>query len=183
MVGGSDLNRSHFPMITYQAIALNRRSPANPGSLMRHNFCAMSRCLASDYSYQGLRSRNYSLHPGSKLHRSGPALYLDGDHPERLRCSKDEALSNRDHGKYLKDHLVLKLILNWTGKGNCAKAESGPETKFFFMYILKCSDSSDQRNFSSKKDQILLIAFSGVLSLSTCTTAKLENLHKTGTSQ
>lgn len=83
-----------------------------------------------------------------------------------------------------KVHLVLELILNWTGKGNCVKAESGPETKFFFIYILKCSDSRDQNNLSSsKKDQILLIAFSAVLPLSACTTAKLENLHKAGMSQ
>lgn len=29
--------------------------------------------------------------------------------------------SNRDHrNKYLKDHWVLELTLNWSGKGNCA---------------------------------------------------------------
>lgn len=29
--------------------------------------------------------------------------------------------------KHLEDHLVLELILHWTGKGNSDKAESEPE--------------------------------------------------------
>lgn len=35
--------------------------------------------------------------------------------------------------KYLKDHLVLELILCWTEKGNSDKVESGSEINIFYM--------------------------------------------------
>lgn len=54
--------------------------------------------------------------------------------------------------KYPRDHLILGLMLHWTGKGNSAKAD---------LKILKCPDSTEKNNFtSSKKDQISFKEFS-----------------------
>lgn len=51
MVGGSDLLGSRSPVMASKHLLSIGETEflAGPGSLMRHNFSAMSTCLASDY--------------------------------------------------------------------------------------------------------------------------------------